>query len=109
MATKRNIILLAHTVETFIEKFQEDFIELKPCTPNNRDNLTRPERNALNSLKRDDIIITLADKGATIVIIDVNDYLKEAHWQLKDGDFYAELTQNPTSTQGDINKTSNPS
>ena len=46
-----------HTVDTFIEKFQKDHSEL------NIDNLTRPERKALNSLKkRDDIILTIADK-----------------------------------------------
>ena len=89
-----------HTVDTFIEKIQKDLSELKP---NNRDNLTRPERKALNShKKRDDIIITIADKGGAIVIIDVNDYLKEAHRQLKDEDFYAELTHIPTSKYGDI-------
>ena len=89
----------------FIEKFQKDISELKPCTPNNRDNLTKPERNVLNSLKkRDDIIITIANKGGAIVIIDVNDYLKEAHRQLKDEDFYAELIHNPTSNHRDIIK-----
>ena len=72
-------------------------------TPNNRDNLTRPERKAVNSLeKRDDIIITISDKGGAIVIIDVNDYLTEAYPQLKDEDFYAELTHNLTSKHGDI-------
>ena len=87
-----------HTVDTFIEKVQKDLSELKPCAPNNRDNLTRPERKALNSLKkRDDIIITITDKGGAIVIIVVNDYLKEAHRQLKDEDVYAELIHNPTS------------
>ena len=92
-----------HTIDTFIEKFQKDLSELKLCTPNNRNNLTRPERKALNSLKkRDDIIITIAYKGGAIVIIDVNDYLNEAHRQLKDEGFYTELPHNPTSKQGDI-------
>ena len=87
-----------HTVDTFIENFQKSLSELKPCTPNKRDYLTSPEIKALNSLKKgDDIIIRLADKGGALVIIDINDYLKEAHRQIKDEAFYAELTNNPTS------------
>ena len=69
-----------HTVDTFIEKFQKDLSKLKPNTNRNNDNLTKPERQALDQLKqREDIIITRADKGGAVVIIiiDVIDYVKE--------------------------------
>ena len=92
-----------HSVNTFIEKFQKDFSELKPTKCNNRDNLTKEERKALTSLKdRNDIIITYADKGGAVVIIDVVDYLKEADRQLKDKDFYTELTHDPTKEHTEI-------
>ena len=59
---------------------------------------------------RNDIIITLADKGGALVIIDVNDYVKEAHRQLKDKDFYAELTHTiqPVNMETSLTKPSNP-
>ena len=39
--------------------------------------------------KREDIIITNADKGGTVVIIDVVDYINEANRQLNDAIFYS--------------------
>ena len=38
-----------------------------------------------------DIIITKADKGEAVVIIDVKDYIKEAEHQLKNKDVYKKL------------------
>ena len=55
---------------------------------------------------RDDIIITHADKGGAVVIMSVEDYVKEADRQLKDKDFYAELNHDPTKDHAEvINKT----
>ena len=42
------------------------------------------EEDALQNLcKRDDIIITKADKGGVVVIVDVDDYVQEANRQLE--------------------------
>ena len=92
-----------HNVATYIENFEKDFKNTKPATTRGRDNLSKGERIALNSLKqRDDVIITHADKGGAVVIIEVSDYIEEAERQLKDVDFYAELTHDPTEKHAEI-------
>ena len=45
-----------------------------------------------------DIIITKADKGGTVVITDVKNYINEAHRQLNSKDHYKILNKNPTTT-----------
>ena len=76
-----------HTVQTFITAVEKDLlnnITNKETNPN----LSKEEINSLNKLKsRDDIIITHADKGGAVVIIDVNDYIKDANRQLSDTNF----------------------
>ena len=55
------------------------------------------ERGAVKELsKREDIIINNADKGGAVVIVDTNDYIKEAERQLDDKDNYHILLQDPT-------------
>ena len=85
-----------HTVDTFIAAINKELQETnikKPPT----DNLSSKERKALNELKvRDDIIITNADKGGAVVILDSNDYLKEAERQLSDQQSYLKLNEEPT-------------
>ena len=44
---------------------------------------------------RDDIVICNADKGNAVVILDVEDYIKEANKQLGDTSFYKELSHEP--------------
>ena len=69
-------------MDSFIEKFQKDLSKLKPKTNRNNDNLTNPERQALDQLElREDIIIMRANKGA-VVIMYIIDYVKEANRQL---------------------------
>ena len=52
------------------------------------------EEDALQNLcKRDDIIITKADKGGVVVIVDVDDYVQEANRQLENKEFYNKLTK----------------
>ena len=52
------------------------------------------EEDALQNLcKRDDIIITKADKGSVVVIVDVDDYVQEANRQLENKEFYNKLTK----------------
>ena len=46
-------------------------------------NLTKSERTSMKELsERVDIIITKADKGGAVVIVDVKDYIKQAERQL---------------------------
>ena len=47
---------------------------------------------------RNDIIITKADKEGAVVIIDVEDYVKEAEHQLSNKDSYKKLQYDPTQT-----------
>ena len=69
-----------HSVKTFIESVDRDLQkETNETTPERKQNLTKGEIQSLRNLKeRDDIIITKADKGGAVVIINVDDYLKEA-------------------------------
>ena len=62
-------------------------------------NLTKRERKTLKELAdRNDIIITKANKGGAVVIIDVKDYIKEAEHQLTNKDSYKKLQYDPTQT-----------
>ena len=55
-------------------------------------NLTKGKQKALEELsKRDDIIITNADKGTAIVIMDTDKYISEAQCQLNDKNNYIKL------------------
>ena len=47
---------------------------------------------------RDDIIITKTDKGGALVIIVVEDHVKEAEHQLNNKDVYKKLQHDPTQT-----------
>ena len=62
-----------------------------------KDNSTKGEQKGLEELsKRDDIIITNADKGRTIVIMDIDKYIFEAKRQLNDKNNYKKLQADPT-------------
>ena len=57
--------------------------------------------------ERDDII-TKADKGGTIVIINVDDYIREANRQLNNTDFYKKIPNAPTESNSyKVNNTIN--
>ena len=93
-----------HSVKTFIEAVERDLEQ-----ENNEDkievrkNLTKEEINSLNKLtKREDIIITKADKGGAVVIINVEDYLKEAKRQLDNTAFYQKVDNDLTETHAEI-------
>ena len=89
-----------HTVKTFIESVSKD-LENTQSNENQsiRNNLTKGEIHSLSHLKkRDDIIITRADKGGAVVIVNVEDYLAEAERQLDNTNFYTKLIVNPTVT-----------
>ena len=62
-------------------------------------NLIKGERKSLKGLAdRNDMIITKADKGGAVAIIDVEDYVKEAEHQLSNKDGYKKLQYDPTQT-----------
>ena len=62
-------------------------------------NLTIHERTSMKELsEREDIIITKADKGGAVVIVDVKDYIKEAERQLNNTENYRKLQEDPTAT-----------
>ena len=63
---------------------------------NKYNNLTREERSALYHLKNDkNIVIKRADKDSVVVVLDRDDYIKEADEQLGDRDIYEEVCNDP--------------
>ena len=69
-----------HSIETVNGLVQHDINEAKILnTKRPKDNLTKGGQKALEELsKRDDIIITNADNGGAMVIMDINKYISEA-------------------------------
>ena len=51
-----------------------------------------------------DIIITKADKGGAVVIMNVKDYINEAHRQLNNKDDYKILNKDPTTTNAKLDQ-----
>ena len=85
-----------HSVETFCDAIKN---EIKNPKINDKcyKNLTNQEIEEMEELKkRDDLIFTKADKGGALVIMDVDDYIKEADRQLGDTNFYKRLSNDPT-------------
>ena len=69
---------------TYIEATQRELEkELTKMKERPYNNLTKSERTSMKELsERVDIIITKADKGGAVVIVDVKDYIKQAERQL---------------------------
>ena len=98
---------LSSCVETFITAINHD-IKSSKTKKLPRDNLTKSEREALLNLqKRNDIIITKADKGGAVVILDINDYIDEANRQLNDTNNYEQLDFDPTELHTELNNLKN--
>ena len=93
-----------HTINTYVEAVKKDIEQSKTVPPKKiRSNLSKDEKVALKDLsKRDDIIITNADKGGAVVIMDVNDYIREAKRQLNEPRNYKVLAKDPTTTNNDL-------
>ena len=90
-----------HTIETYIEatentlKSEEQYNNKNKCY----NNLIKREKAALKELaSKNDISATKADKGGAVIIIDVEDYVKEAEHQLSNKDTYKKLQHDPTPT-----------
>ena len=66
------------------------------------------EQNAMKELaKRKDIIITNADKGGAVVIMDVEKYINKANRQLSDKRNYEMLQEDPTLQHSNFVNNSN--
>jgi hypothetical protein len=69
----------------------------RPLTKDYNHNLTREQWQALDELTtKPDIIITKADKGSAVVVMNTTDYLREGLRQLQDRKFYKLLEHDPT-------------
>ena len=95
----RNSSFTPQNVDTTISTFESAVIEdIKNHEKQamRAHNLTKGERKALKDLsKRDDIVITRADKGGATVIWGIEEYLTEANNQLGNTSFYRKLTFDP--------------
>ena len=85
---------------TYIEATQRELEkEQRKTKEKPYSNLKKPERTSMKELsEREDIIITKADKGGAVVIVDVKDYIKEAERQLNNTENYRKLHEDPTAT-----------
>ena len=88
-------------METYIEatentlKSEEQYNNKNKCY----NNLIKREKAALKELaSKNDISATKADRGGAVIIIDVEDYVKEAEHQLSNKDTYKKLQHDPTPT-----------
>ena len=82
---------------------KKDLEQSKTVTPRQiRPNLSKDEKVALKDLSKWDDIITNADKGGAVVIMDVNDYIREAKRKLNDPRNYKVLAKDPTTTNNDL-------
>ena len=71
---------------------QHDFNDAKILNTKRPNNLTKGEQKALEELsKKDDIIITNADKEGAIVVMDIDRYISEAQRQPNDEKNYKKL------------------
>ena len=79
-----------HTSDTFVEAVKEHFKCTKTFKPKqSHPNVDWGEREESKQLsKREDIIITNADKGEALVIAYMQDYIKDVERQLNDKDNY---------------------
>ena len=87
-------------LDAFIEAVKNDFhkLKLQSYHENPNKNISTEESKALIHLENNDnIIIKKADKGAAVVIMNQNDYIKEGIRQLSDANFYVKLDYYPTT------------
>ena len=85
------------TLEAMITSNEQDYKERPVFTPSKRSNITPLERSAIKELLNNHtIIIKPADKGAAVVVMNREDYLKEGYRQLSDPLFYRALVEDPT-------------
>ena len=93
-------------LEKFIAATKTSIADLisKPSPRNT--NMSSSDRDTMSSLKkRSDIVITSADKGGKVVVMDKVAYINECQNQLKNPEFYSEIDTDPTQEIVDEIKT----
>ena len=89
-------------MESFIDNVKSDILRTAKVNTDTFDNLTPGERTVLQSLRsNEDIIIKLADKGSSVVVMDKSAYIREAERQFSDDRFYNKLDKDPTKQFSD--------
>ena len=78
----------------------ERFSDKKKLPKNNLKDTDEKAREYFS--KRNDPVITKADKGGATVILDVKDYIAKANEQLQDNSFYQKLNVDPTAKHSEI-------
>ena len=80
-------------LEAYIDAVEEDVERLLSNNQGRvKDNLSKEERQSIQSLKNNDsIVIKKADKGSTIVVQNKADYIQKASDQLSNSSFYTKL------------------
>lgn len=87
-----------HTVSTYLDLTENDINPRMKQRTTNKSNWTYKEQTAMEKLaKRNNLIITNADKSGAVVIMDTGSYIKEANQQLSAKGSYKKLTQDPIS------------
>ena len=85
-------------LENYLAATKSDILRLSDTPSNYSTNMSTAERITLDSLrKRSDIVITSADKGGKIVVLDKEEYLNECTKQLENQEFYRTVNEDPTS------------
>ncbi|MEO0684792.1 MAG: hypothetical protein AAFY76_07015, partial [Cyanobacteria bacterium J06649_11] len=83
-------------IEIYLSKLEQEILNIN--TYIKQHNISKEEREAINSLRNDpSIIIKEADKGSCVVVWDREDYLKEAGGQLCDERVYEALGEDHIS------------
>ena len=90
-----------NNVDSYIHKIEKELDVLvhylNTTTIKLHDNLSSNQRMALHDLKcNNNIVIKLADKRGSIVIMDKDNYMKETCTQLHDVLFYQNIDNDPT-------------
>ena len=93
-----------YNIDTFVETVKKDIKCTKTSKPKQPyPNVDKGEREAIKELsKKEDIIITNADKGGVVVIAVMKCYIKETERQLNDKENYQILPQGPTIGNGKL-------
>ena len=90
-----------HCLNAFIEKVNNDLATFDPHGSVDN-NLSKEEKKALKELREcNSIVIKKADKGSSIVIMNKDDYIKEAERQLSDEKFYKKIPSDLTKVFND--------
>jgi len=94
-------------LEAYIASNERDYNNRPVYRPPMRQNTTKIEKQALRSISLDtSIVCKPADKGASIVVMNRLDYLREGYKQLSDSRFYRymeeDLTQKHTKEVNDL-------